>query len=55
LNYFKKKETSIEFNCNRTLSTIKKWSIQNSTNENFSEIEFDKKIMTSRSELYIQI
>jgi len=35
------------------LSTIQNWSIKNSTNENFSEIEFDKKIITSRSELYI--
>ena len=35
------------------MSTIQKWSIKNSTNENFSEIEFDKKIITSRSELYI--
>ena len=35
------------------MSTIQNWSIKNSTNENFSEIEFDKKIITSRSELYI--
>ena len=35
------------------MSTIQKWSIKNSTNNNFSEIEFDKKILTSRSELYI--
>jgi len=35
------------------LSTIQKWSIKNSTINNFSEIEFDKKIVTSRSELYI--
>jgi len=45
--------STIKFNCNKTLSTIKKWSIKNSTNENSSEIEFDKKIITSRSELYI--
>ena len=35
------------------MSTIQKWSIRNSTNNNLSEIEFDKKIITSRSELYI--
>jgi len=35
------------------LSTIQKWSIKNSTNNNLSEIEFDKKIKRSRSELYI--
>jgi len=45
--------STIKFNCNKTLSTIQNWSIKNSTNKNFSEIEFDKKIVTSRSELYI--
>ena len=45
--------STIKFNCNKTLSTIQKWSIKNSTNENFSKIEFDKKIVKSRSELYI--
>ena len=35
------------------MPTIQKWSIKNSTNNNLSEIEFDKKIKRSRSELYI--
>lgn len=45
--------STIKLNCNNSLSAIKKWTIRNNTINNYSEINFDKRLLRTLSELYI--
>ena len=45
--------STIKLNCNNSLSAIKKWTIRNNTMNNYSEINFDKRVLRTLSELYI--